>query len=360
MIIFRTDAADFIGTGHIMRCLVLAEALRDKKQECQFITRAHPTDLVDYLRSKDWPVHVLPQIKNPPPIKRSEDWLLTPWENDARETQAVLKEIDSTIDALVVDHYGIPKEWESALRPMVKKICVIDDLPKRKHDCDIFLNQNFHPDMHERHKVLLPQNCEMFLGPKYALLRQEFRFWQTKRRIREGPVRRILIFFGGTDPTGETLKTLKAIDSVVIPANYQLMVMVGIKNAQKKEISDLASRHSNWHISDNVSRISDLLASTDLAIGAGGVSTWERAYMGLPSLLISVAENQVMAVEHLGNKKIAINLGYHTDVDAGKMTQALISLIENPSRLKQMSEDSMKLFSNQIWGSDVLTEALLR
>lgn len=167
-IVFRVDSATQIGSGHLMRCLTLATALREKGATCAFVCRSHPNNLIALLRQKGFTVYELPQGTEP----RSSDDLGVPLEVDAQQTQTLLEKLGQ-VDWLVVDHYGIDANWERFLRPWVKRIFVIDDLADRPHDCDVLLDQNY-THRQDRYDGLVPAHCSLLLGPQYALLRSEF------------------------------------------------------------------------------------------------------------------------------------------------------------------------------------------
>ena len=204
VIVFRTDASQQIGSGHVMRCLTLAEALREAGGTIAFITRNHLGNLNDYIKSKEFNIHSLPD-RNESNLSESlsgyEKWLGVQQSQDAKDTIQVLSEIDP--DWLIVDHYALDNNWEGELRPYTKKIMVIDDLANRCHDCDVLLDQNYFHNQ-DRYSQLLSPSTIQLLGPQYALLRKCFAEKRKSFIHNSNEINRVFIFFGGTDPDNLT------------------------------------------------------------------------------------------------------------------------------------------------------------
>ena len=196
---------------------------------------------------------------------------------------------------------------ESKVRPFVGKIFVIDDLANRQHDCDVLLDQNFYINMEHRYDDLVPQHCKLELGPKYALFREEF--YETKKHLyqRDGSIKNILVFYGGVDLINETMKALQAIVELNLP-NVMINVVVGVGNANKESIEEYC-RHHKFHYHCQVDNMAELMNQADLALGAGGTTTWERCFLGLPSIVTSVAENQETVANDSAVKGYIIYIG---------------------------------------------------
>ncbi|HPZ14727.1 MAG TPA: UDP-2,4-diacetamido-2,4,6-trideoxy-beta-L-altropyranose hydrolase, partial [Bacillota bacterium] len=201
-IVIRTDASPAIGTGHVMRCLTLANALARKGVGVSFICREHEGNLCDLIEEQGFTVHRLPAPESSfeaDATPAHAAWLGAAWQEDARQTGAVIRTLGIKPTWLVVDHYGLDYRWEEALRPLVGRIFVIDDLADRAHDCDLLLDQNLFADMQTRYAGKVPADCRLLLGPEYALLQPIYAELHDRIPPREGPVRRILISFGGAD-----------------------------------------------------------------------------------------------------------------------------------------------------------------
>ena len=322
-IAIRTDASTRIGLGHLARCRTLAAALREQGAAVHFICRAHPGHQLDALRAEGYRVSALPA----PPVQAAADgdyaaWLGVSQAQDAADTLVALTDAPATKpkpDWLIVDHYALDATWEQTLSPAVGGILVIDDLANRRHACDLLLDQNFAPDAEARYADRLPPQAQRLLGPRYALLRPEYAatrhglrrcqgaaFDKTQREHNrpnpiepdQPPVRRVLIFFGGTDPDNLSGRALAALTDPTLAA-LSVDLVVGANNPHRPTLSAQAEARGNTRLHPPRPHLADLMAEADLAIGAGGTTTWERCCLGLPSLVVSIAENQRPACEAL-------------------------------------------------------------
>lgn len=332
LIAIRADSSREIGSGHIMRCLTLADCLKKAGGEIFFISMDLPGNICDLIKDKGYPIFILP-FKN---INADTFWV-----EDAIEVKSIVTAFGRKVDMLIVDHYGLDSKWESALRSYVTKIMVIDDLANRIHDCDLLLDQNFYISMNHRYNGLVPNHCKLFLGPQYVLLRDEFLEERNPLRKRNGKVKEVLIFFGGSDPTNETYKTLQAI-KLLDKKDIEFKVVVGMANPRKEEIKRLCSELKAAFFCQ-VSNIARLMSDADLAIGAGGTATWERCYLGLPSLIISVAENQIAVTEAVAAVGAALNMGCSNTVTTEKIYEFLQEMIGRPDLLQEMSQKAAAL-----------------
>ncbi|WP_066051380.1 UDP-2,4-diacetamido-2,4,6-trideoxy-beta-L-altropyranose hydrolase [Robertmurraya korlensis] len=345
-IVIRVDSSFEIGTGHVMRCLTLAEVLRRKGARISFICRDLPGNLGNYLIEKGFNVCLLPPPKNCDQVKYNhlyESWLKVPWQIDAEETIEILK-VAKPVDGLIVDHYAIDKKWEVMVKAFVGKIVIIDDLANRPHDCKILLDQNFSNESN-RYNHLLPNNCVKLLGTGYAILREEFRRENIRMEERSGQIKNLLIFFGGTDPTSETIKALKGLNSISV-SDLHINVVVGKSNPYKHLIKEECDKALNISYHCQIENMAELMREADLSIGAGGSTTWERCFLGLPSIVIATAENQV-EITRLVNSKGAIHyLGLSETVTQSMIANAVEDMLTNPKRVKIMSEKARALMGD--------------
>ncbi len=212
---------------------------------------------------------------------------------------------------------------------------VIDDLANRKHNCDIILDQNYYADMKLRYQGLVPKYCNQLLGPEYALLRKEFYVAKKTLRKRSGTIKNILVFFGGSDPSNETGKTLEALIQLKT-TDLAINVVVGASNPHKDSLK-LICDINNFNYLCQVSNMAQLMAEADLAIGAGGTTTWERCFLELPSIVIAIAENQVGLCEEAAKAGVITFLGVKECVTAKIIANELAKLqnklLEKPKTL---------------------------
>jgi len=347
-VVIRTDASHRIGTGHVMRCLPLADVLRGTGAAVSFICREHAGDLCHLIEQKGYAVHRLPCSEPETGIGGNEylKWLAVSQEEDARQTATALQQEREKPRWLIVDHYALDKKWEKAMRLHTERIMVIDDLANRRHDCDLLLDQNLYEDLQTRYDDLLPPGCQKLLGPTYALLRPEFLQARQSLRERDGTVRRLLIFFGGVDPTNETAKALEAVKLLNRP-EITVDVIVGAANPHadqhRKQCDDL----TNITVHGQVKNMAELMANADLAIGAGGTTTWERCCLGLPTITIVIADNQQEMIETIAGRGAVWNMGWHASVSANDLRDRLKYALVNPKAVRAMGQAAWRVMGNR-------------
>ncbi len=350
-IAIRVDASRKIGTGHFMRCLTLADALKQRGADIRFISRHMPEHLRDMLNAKGYDFASLNSI---PGEEATDDlthahWLGISQSVDAQDTVQALS--DQAWDWLIVDHYALDARWEKALRNLARRILVIDDIADRRHDCDALLDQNFYTNMESRYIGKVPAHCQLLLGPRYALLREEFRQLREQAKPRIGPVKRILIFFGGVDAGNYTGRAIEALANIGMP-DLHVDVVIGAQHPGREQIESACAGYGFvCHVQTN--RMAELMAAADLALGAGGSATWERCCLGLPGIVFAVAENQQQASKDLANHG-ATYLG-KSEMFFAEIERAVTHLLAS-DRLHKMSVTAACLADGQ--GTIRLRDAL--
>lgn len=347
-VVFRTDASQQIGTGHVMRCLTLADALNARGAECRFICREHPGNLIEFIRSKGYPVHGLPlsepqgasllvtyEAGSGPELPHTA-WLGTTQEQDVAECAVILGELDT--DWLVVDHYALDARWEVALKRQYHKLMVIDDLADRSHQGDLLLDQTFgrHP---ADYAPWVPATCTLLCGSQYALLRPEFAALRAYSLARRGnaQLRHLLITMGGVDKDNATGRVLCALQSSELPANCRITVVMGATAPWLTEVRQQAEQMP-WPVDVrvNVGDMAQLMADSDLAIGAAGSTSWERCCLGLPTVLVVLADNQQQVARGL-EQAGAVNVLQGPQMITEHLPQALASLVSSSDFRADMS-----------------------
>ncbi len=338
-IAFRVDATAQIGTGHFMRCLTLADELNRHHTQIRFISRGLPEHLQAMLTVRGFELILL---KNSPTTRQSDGdlahskWLPTSQIEDATETLQALE--NRVWDRLIVDHYALDARWEKSLRGSTRQIMVIDDLADRPHDCDLLLDQNYYTDMQTRYVGRVPSHCRLLLGPHYALLREEFRRLRPSVQPRQGAVKRILIFFGGVDADNYTALAIQALLALELKG-IGVDVVIGAQHPYRSEIEQMSAA-AGYTCYVQTTRMAELMAQADLAIGAGGSATWERCCLGLPTLSIAIAENQLQQLHDAAEA----GLVYAPQLQGERlhwMSRHLQGLLENPALRRSLSTAAM-------------------
>ena len=300
----RVDASPEIGIGHIMRCLTLAQELKNNFDKIIFLTQKNSSDFIETIMKNEFEVIFISANNDSDIIKN----IVT--------TNSVNKNF------LLIDHYNVDSNFESSLKNTFEKIFVIDVLANRKHDCDLLIDQNYYRDLNHRYEKLIQNDTIALLGPKYAIIRPEFRKINKKAIKKNSQIKKILISFGGSDPTNECKKSLDALCSIE-NNQFEIVAIVGIYNNKFEQLKKLYEKYSNIKIYRHVNDLSLLMLNSDLFIGAGGTTTWERFYMGLPSIVTIISDDQKESIEFLSDMGHVINLGLAKNVTSKTYVQTL-------------------------------------
>ena len=328
-VVFRVDASVQMGSGHLMRCLTLAEAMRERGVETRFICRDHVGNLNAWLQGKGFVVTVLPQA--------AESDLLADAVSQADAEQTILALGADMPDWMVVDHYEFDIKWELRLKPFVGRLMVIDDHTGRSHDCDVLLDQNYSEDGAQRYAGLLPPASKTLLGPDYALLRKDFGELRGHKR-RKSSLDNILVFFTAGDDQGETLKAMRGV--ALFGKAKQVDVVVGSSNPHNAAIKNKCDE-LHWGYHCQVDYMPSLIAKADLVVGAGGSSNWERCALGVPALVVILAHNQAAIAQALDREGVVQNLGWFHKLESIDYAHALRAL--ESKRLADMSDKAMRI-----------------
>jgi UDP-2,4-diacetamido-2,4,6-trideoxy-beta-L-altropyranose hydrolase len=362
-IIFRADASNRIGTGHVMRCLTLADTLRHRGARCVFVTRAHPGHLAALICERGHDVRVLPAPKAESVACAMQGeaqpslagWLGCPWQEDWEQTVAEVAQL--VPDAVVVDHYALDARWEGRMRPHCRALMAIDDLADRDHDCDIVLDQNWFGDRAVgRYDGRVSDTCRRLLGPTYALLRPEYAQLHQLVPARDGHVRRILVFLGGSDPGNDTAKVLAALAEPRF-TDINVDVVVGVNHPDPENIARIAAVRDGVFVHCGLSSLAGLMARADLMVSGGGVTSWERMCLGLPALVISIADNQTATNEAMAAAGHIEFAGIGAALTPQAIADHLYGLCRAPGRLREMGERGRKLVSGL--GATLVADSLL-
>ncbi|AKP72997.1 UDP-2,4-diacetamido-2,4,6-trideoxy-beta-L-altropyranose hydrolase [Piscirickettsia salmonis] len=308
-VIIRTDSSFLIGSGHVMRCLVLADLLNIAGHTVSFICRDLPGNFNKYIVERGYAIAILPlsdkEKKKYLKIELVDDyelWRGVALKTDSQETRNAL--IDKKVGLLVVDHYGIDCVWHKQLRDCVDKIMVVDDLANRQHDCDVLLDHNFYIGLEKRYDNLVPKKCKKLLGPGYALINPKLKAVLEHRKHsgkldKNNTIKNILVFLGGVDGEDYTDRILAQVLVIKRFESCVFNVVLGSNNPNKSALKKKYCEYDNvvFHVQPDYYHA--LMEKADLAIGAGGVSQLERSYIKIPSFVQAVAENQKKIVKEM-------------------------------------------------------------
>ena len=305
-IAFRVDSSPNIGMGHLMRCLTLANGISRHGFECYFIARDFIGNGAKRVEESKFGLELL-SIEG---LQLDDTWLGVPYDKDVADTIRVIDQ--RPIDWLIVDHYNIDHQWEEAIRARFPdlKIMVIDDLVDRKHDCDFLLDQTF-GRTYEEYEKLIPKNARVCLGTEHALLRPEFRTLRDQKESLKRKDCHILVTLGGGDNfhpiqvIGEALKSLGA--------RHEFSATVITGDTPEVLLSDYKSLDQDVTLISFSSQMPVEMAKADFVIGAGGGTSWERCCMGLPTVVLTIADNQIEIARILHDKKAGISVKTNVD-----------------------------------------------
>ena len=325
-LIIRADASTTIGTGHIMRCIALAQAWQDQGGKVIFLLAHKPSTLENKLRSQGIQIIYLS-------VEAGSD-------EDAHQTADFIQQFTS--QWLVVDGYHFGTAYQKVIKDLGISLLFIDDYGHADHYfADLVLNQNISAsqDLYINREPY----TKLLLGTEYTLLRREFWLWRDWQREVNAVASKILITLGGSDPDNVTLKVVQAL-TLLNRDNLEVIVVIGGSNPHyeclQREVAD-TSLATSWQC--NVSNMPELMAGADLAIAAGGSTNWELAFMGLPSLVITIADNQKVIAAELDRQGVIINLGWHQDVTIEQISLELRELIDDLHKREDMSQKGRKL-----------------
>jgi UDP-2,4-diacetamido-2,4,6-trideoxy-beta-L-altropyranose hydrolase len=332
-LLFRVNASSQIGTGHVMRCLAIAQAWQSSGhlRSSSFCT------------SQDIPQSLVNRIVHEGNYHISLPFSLD-LETDAKQTLWQCQELNA--EYLIVDGYHFNEDYQSIIKSGGAKFLLLDDYGQLSFcAANLVLNQNSYAN--EKLYPLIGDDTQLLLGCRYALLRQEFwRFQNVRADIRDlefaKPIR-LLVTLGGSDSNNMTSVVLNAL-GYLNPVEVEAKIIVGSANPNKQKlIAECEKLACNVKLYFDVNNISDLMVESDLAISAAGSTCWELAFLGLPALLIILAENQRLVAEHLEHIGVGINLGWYTEVTPENLAKAIEAVFVNINKLRDMSQKGISL-----------------
>ncbi|MRI34298.1 UDP-2,4-diacetamido-2,4,6-trideoxy-beta-L-altropyranose hydrolase [Endozoicomonas sp. OPT23] len=344
-VVIRVDASTEIGTGHVMRCLTLANALKKYlSAEVLFICREREGCLSEQIRKGNFNLKFLAQPARLESFNYDTESSDISQAEDAKDTLLAIKRCPSFLmaDWLIVDHYGLDQNWEKRVRPHCHKLMVIDDLANRQHCSDLLLDQNYYQNMGSRYREKVNKDCLCLLGPNYSLLREEFSTAKKAQWRDTNP--EVLLFFGGADQVNATQHAIEAI-LPIIQSLGMVHVVVGASNPHAEKIKYLCLQHEKLRYHFAIDYMSKLMQEVQLFVGAVGSTTWERCAVGLPGIVVTVADNQLQLANDLDAMRVHTCLGtFDVGVDFTEAYQAQIfKTMRNYALWIEMQDRSMDL-----------------
>tara|TARA_B100000965_G_scaffold337037_1_gene303604 strand:+ start:621 stop:2153 length:1533 start_codon:yes stop_codon:yes gene_type:complete len=322
--VIRADADPAIGGGHVIRCLSLAAELSDLGWDLSLAMTEGgiPADGMEKAA-------ICRRI--PLPTER------------ARHPETLIERAGGSCRLAIIDHYGLDAAYERELRDWASRIMVIDDLVDRPHDCDFLLDPSYGRTAAD-YAGLVPPSCRVLLGPAYALLRPAFarrRQASLARRRRNTDVHRLFVSFGLSDPSNMTSRALEGIAAADLE-NVTVDVVLGPQARHLAEVQAcIAEGKSNVRVHINPSNLADLMAAADIALGAGGGTTWERCCLGVPTVAIPCAENQNANLSNLASTGAATTLS--PESTSADISKALTRLAGSATVRREMSDKAALL-----------------
>ena len=327
---FRVDASQAIGTGHVRRCLALAHALRAVGVECRFVTRDLGVDSVGMIGREAFSAALLPAPDGPAePDARvvHSAWAGVTLAVDVAQTRTALAEWAP--DWVVIDHYAFDSRWHEEIRAALGcRIAAIDDFADRRLACDLLIDHNHARDHRTKYGEHLPAEVVLLGGPEYALLGPVFA--NAPRYQPRATVQSIGVFMGGVDRANLSARVLDAIGLAGFEGPVEIVATSA--NPHLAALRAAAEARASTVLSVDLGDLAAFFARHDLQVGAGGGASWERCCIGVPTLLLVVAENQLAVVPDLAAGGIVATPEPPDSLDARAIARAIAELIDDSAR----------------------------
>ncbi|MBK8905703.1 MAG: UDP-2,4-diacetamido-2,4,6-trideoxy-beta-L-altropyranose hydrolase [Anaerolineaceae bacterium] len=328
-LLVRADASIQRGTGHVMRCLALAQAWLRQGGQVTFLLAERLAGLEKRLAAEKVRLCYL------------SDHIEVGSAADAAETIAHAQNLDAAW--LVVDGYDFGADYQQKVKQAGLLLLFIDDFGHcDKYCADVVLNQNVYANEHLYYQR--SPNTKLLLGCDYALLRAEFRPWIGWQRKTKPIAQKLLVTLGGGDYHNQTLKILDALAFVETPLS--VTVLVGAANVYQQILEETAVTLPKIHqvtFLRNIADMPTLITESDMAISAGGTTNWELAFLGLPTLILIIADNQREIASELHKKQIAYSLGWFEHLRKRDIASAIEKLSNDKERRTKMTLEGQNL-----------------
>lgn len=333
----RADAGPKIGSGHLMRCLALAQALRDQGGRAFFFSLCPDETL--RRRILDEGFRVLR-------AGSTGDRL-----NPGVFLDAIRDLSNPERDWIVLDGYDFGPEYQEKVKAAGLRVLVLDDLAHLpRYHADAVLNPNLGA---ESLPYRLEPGTHRLFGPTYALLKSEFRTWRGFNRTFAEGTQHVLVTLGGADQTAQVEKIVRALTGMET-TDFEAVVLGGFSGDFESDQGREGDRIRYIERSDDMPT---LMAQADIAISGGGGTCWEMAFFGLPNCILVLADNQNIVAEHLDRAGASINLGRAEEVTVSALRETIERLLRDPELRRRMSDSGRSLVDGR--GADRAVSFLL-
>jgi UDP-2,4-diacetamido-2,4,6-trideoxy-beta-L-altropyranose hydrolase len=334
-VLIRADASFEIGTGHVFRCLVIADWVLRAGMSVAFAMREHDGNMIERVRARGHEVYVLDDAGAPP----QGTWLGVESAVEMASMQRLVVGFKRAPRWVIVDHYDLDATWERAMTTLGSRICVVDDLANRQHDADILLDATLPEPW--RYDGFLPPRTKRLMGLPYAPIRDDFVRERERKRSRDGSIGRAMIFYGGVDWTAETLKALRALRSE--PRIAAIDVCTGALNMRLEEIRAAIAEDPRACLQAGGTEMASLTGAADLALGAISTAMWERWFVGCPSLLTATLRLTEPLGPRISATGASVWMGYADHVSEEALRDTVAGLLDDPGRVREMSRKASAL-----------------
>ena len=325
-LLVRADGSVAMGTGHVMRCLGLSQAWQDSGGLSIFAMAEDTPSLQQRLRDEGIEAMHLPVCAGTV--------------EDAERTRDLASKTNA--DWIVVDGYQFGSAYQSQIKTAGSKVLFMDDyVHAEPYSADLVLNQNLQasPSLYAKRAP----STQLLLGPRFAMLRREFRPWRNWERENPAMGRRILVTMGGSDPDNLTAKVIEAIQNLAYPA-LEATILVGGSNPHLRSVGELIrGQKLPIRLVIDACNVSEWMTWADVAVAGAGTTFWEMCFLGLPGLLLVLAPNQEKIAETAERMGIAWILDKQSQASASAIAEKLNELLNSENVRKIQSANGRKL-----------------
>ncbi len=328
-LLIRADATPHMGSGHLMRCLAMAETWMHAGGRAVLASAGSLAAMQTRLQSIGVEPVALPAAPGSP--------------MDAAHLAALARERQAAW--VMVDGYQFDAAYQDALKSAGCCLLFVDDFGHAgRYSADLVLNQNLGARS-DLYQAKAP-HTRLLLGPRFVLLRRQFVEWRRAPHASAPASPRVLVTLGGSDPHNVTARVLRALEGLAPRVGVEVTAVLGDSNPQAAAL-EACARTTGFRLCRNILNMAELMAEADLAIAAGGTTAWELAYMGVPALLLAVAENQVSNCRDLDAAGVARYLGWHAEVSSGQIGGAIAASIGAADERAEMSRRGRALIDGR-------------